>query len=234
MKIAICDDEEVVRNQLENICEKAKKDGDEIYIYGNGREILDDLPKKNFDLLFLDIEMPQINGIEIKNRIEGMNRFPCIVFVTSHEKYVLDAYGLGVIKFVKKPIEEFEISEAMERCRNLYNNRRVIVVRDINSESRSFMQKDIVYIKSEGVYSAVHFNGGVKFLVRRSLSEWEKDLDNEAFCRLSRSLLINFDKVNRLNDCFFMENGDRLKIPRRKGTVRKQYWEYIERGAYKI
>lgn len=234
IKIAICDDEEKIRTQLSAICKKVKQDTDEIYIYQDGEEILNDLPQKKFDLIFLDIEMPKISGIEIKNRMEAMNEFPCIVFVTSHEEFVFDAYGIGVIKFIKKPFKECDIYEVIGRCRNLYKNRKVFVLTDINGEKRSFLQKDIVYIKAEGVYSTLYFNGGIDFSIRKSLLEWEKDIEDESFCRLSRSLLINFDKVCKLSDSFFMDNGDKLKIPKRRSEIKRLYWKYIEKGAYNI
>lgn len=234
IKIAICDDDEIIRTQLKGICKKVKENTDEIYLYKDGREILNDLPQKKFDLIFLDISMPEINGIEIKNRIESMNEFPCIVFVTSHEEFVFDAYGVGVIKFIKKPFEECDIYEVVGKCRNLYKNKKVILVTDINGEKRSFLQKDIVYIKADGVYTTLYFSDNIDFSVRKSLSEWENDINDESFCRLSRSLLINFDKVSRLSDSFFMENGDKLKIPKRKSEIKRHYWKYIEKGAYNI
>ena len=101
MVIGICDDENVIRDKIEKICiNETKKYCEDVVIqkYSDGREVLE----KDFDILILDIEMEDVDGIVVKNYFQKRKKDTIIIFVTSHNEMMSQAFGVNVMGFVAK------------------------------------------------------------------------------------------------------------------------------------
>ena len=107
MKIGICDDDPKTREQLNNLCHKLGYI--DTYQFDSGEELLSSDICHSLTLVFLDIEMNGMTGIEVKNILEQKCPFTLIIFNTSHEEQIKDAFGRNVISFISKPFSEISI-----------------------------------------------------------------------------------------------------------------------------
>ena len=107
MRIAICDDETIWRQRIQQVVEQAAEKlqiSADITCYGDGNKLLE--TEEAYDLLFLDIEMEEISGIEIKRTLAERNADTEIVFITSHQERMRETFGPRVIGFLDKPVDQ--------------------------------------------------------------------------------------------------------------------------------
>ena len=115
MFIGICDDDNIMRERIERVCKDVtKKYNEETIIkkYKDGQEITD----QNIDILILDIEMPMVGGIAVKEKLENAKSNTVIIFATSHEEMMAQAFGVNVIGFVTKKYIEDQLPVVLERA----------------------------------------------------------------------------------------------------------------------
>ncbi|MCR5309698.1 MAG: response regulator [Bacilli bacterium] len=117
MKILLVDDEELQLSRLKGECEKVIV-GAEFYAYSNPLKVVEDSKKIKFDIAFLDIEMPGINGIQLAKKLKSTNSQIKIIFVTAFNDYALEAYRLHASGYVTKPVSESKIKEEVEELKN--------------------------------------------------------------------------------------------------------------------
>lgn len=223
LRLAICDDDGLAREHIRNICESEMtkwldeceivefEDGRSFYVYPN-----------KVDLLILDIEMPDMTGLELKNRLQSARSNTVILFVTDHDELSLSAYGVNVYGFVKKEQMEIQLPEALAGALRLICQ-YVLLEGGIDS-------RDIVYVEAENIYCNVHLADGSKHLIRSSLNHLEEELLPAKFIRVHKTYLVNpyfIDKVKE-NEVF-IRGGKVFPISvRNRKEVRKKYRDYCE------
>jgi two-component SAPR family response regulator len=116
MKILLVDDEELQLLRLENIVKKVLPD-DELLAYSNPKKAYDDNIENEIDIAFLDIEMPQINGISLAKKLKKLNPKINIIFVTAYNNYALDAYSIHASGYILKPVSESKVRHEIEALR---------------------------------------------------------------------------------------------------------------------
>ena len=119
-KIAICDDEKLYRVQLcdmVHICEKEMQIQVIMDVYDSAKSLMERVKnrERTYDLLFLDVEMPEMTGIEVAEKLRKIDPWVCISFVTSHEAFAIQAFDLDAIGYVVKPINYMQIRHIMEK-----------------------------------------------------------------------------------------------------------------------
>ena len=180
------------------------------------------------DLVFLDIEMPGMTGIEVLSRI---THDPAIVFTTAYDRYAVTAFELEALDYLLKPFGSKRLAAALERVRkNLDGGGEPSVAERARAAlgsrepfSRIFVRDRgrIIPIAVDGIdrleaeddYVGVH-SGGKRYLVYLTMSEFEARLDPQRFVRIHRSHIVNLDKVA----AFLPEDGGRLSIEMKDGT----------------
>ena len=216
MKIGICDDDIQTRVQLETLCRKLGYD--DIYQFESGEELLSSDICSSLALLFLDIEMNKITGIDVKNTLEKKCPFTLIIFNTSHNEHILSAFGRNVISFISKPFSEISIKTNLEHAAILSRNFLPIKI----DENTSVPCQDILYLTSEHKYSIFHTNNGNSYLSRKPLKEWSKILNEFNFCPISRSTIINLKYYKKIeNNKMILYNGMAFTISRRYSNLLK-------------
>ncbi len=113
MKIAICDDEQIFRDTLYKKLVKYNKTF-EIKEFRTGRELIDSRIK--FDIIFLDIEMPELNGMDTAKKLRKLSVGSIIIFLTSHIECIQDAFKVKAFRFLSKPVQEDALNEALEEA----------------------------------------------------------------------------------------------------------------------
>lgn len=195
IKAAICDDEAAILNRLrEHISSEFARLGAEISVEGfsSGEEFLSAHNENAFDAVFLDIDMPEIGGFDIAERINSIGE-PLIVFVTSHDELVFSSIRFRPFRFIRKAYLENELPETAEAVRNELAKRssaRKFTFQAKNGEV--FVDLGAVeYIEIYGHWLKVHIKDDKPLECYGSLSDFEKRLGEFNFVRTHKSYLIN-------------------------------------------
>jgi two-component system LytT family response regulator len=179
------------------------------------------------DLVFLDIEMPGMTGIEVLSRI---THDPAIVFTTAYDRYAVTAFELEALDYLLKPFGAKRLAATLERVKKALDGGETSVGERARAAlesrepfSRIFVRDRgrIIPIAVDGIdrleaeddYVGVH-SGGKRYLVYLTMSEFEARLDPQRFVRIHRSHIVNLDKVA----AFLPEDGGRLSIEMKDGT----------------
>lgn len=228
MRIAVCDDEKNIRKKLVGMLDEIREicaveleieecnDGDVLF---NGE----------YDLILLDIEMPKMNGLLVKERLEKTNT--AIVFITSHKELMPDAFGKNVYGFVSKPIDEIKTKEKIQDViKTMEKNNGKILLEDYQGVHMFFF-RDILYIQSTQKYSTV-YTTREKILCNYSLGEWERILPVDDFMRCHKQFLVGIHHIQKLKDMIVLDNEQQVPISRRKKMeCKEKYTKFIIRNA---
>lgn len=175
----------------------------------SGAETLIEIRRLNPDVVFLDVEMPECDGFDVLEML-GAGVPPAIVFVTAYDKYALQAFEAGALDYLLKPFDSTRFDRALERAKEriAYNRTTprtadTLAIKGVGGVT--FLKiAHIDWIEASDYYSRLHI-GGKTHLLRRSMSELEKDLQPFSFCRIHRSTIVNLDRVRGLD---LNENGE--------------------------
>jgi len=194
MNCIIVDDDEMARASLQMLCEKIENLViDEIF--DNGMDALNWLKNNDTDVLLLDIEMPDLSGMDL---IKSVDKLPQIIFITGHTEYALEAFEHHVTDFVPKPVKLPRLIKAIERAEELNNNvksegQNEIFVR-VDGRFVRLPLSDILYVESLGDYVTFVTNDK-KYIVHSTLKNIDDKLTNNDFLKVHRSYIINLTKV---------------------------------------
>lgn len=212
MRAVVIDDE---KNCIDVITALTRKYTDDLEIIGafqNGQEALENIDTLRPDLVFLDIEMPIVNGFEFLDRTP-YKKFK-IVFTTAYNEYAIKAIKHHAFDYLLKPIQRKEFIDTINRLReegsinsageidlllqqmSLQTNTNKIVVS--TSEGMIFLSLDrIMYVKAEGAYSCIFKENGSKLLVSKTLKEVDELINSRHFLRVHASYIVNFEFIKR-------------------------------------
>lgn len=190
LKIAICDDDEVflayftARVKIEFSAHKIET---EIFALSDGIKLFNDIT--NFDVLFLDIDMPQIHGYEIADKVNKAHRPPVIVFVSGHDDFVYTCFEFKAFWFLRK--SKLDKSNDLEKAvaaivKKIDSQNELLEFHLNNGTDISLKIIDIVYFEVNGNLTEIHKKDDV-FLSYISLSKYEKMLSNKFFARCDKN-----------------------------------------------
>ena len=227
MNILIVDDEMLSRRLTREYLAKHA----DIKIIGeceNGLEAVEFILEKSPDLIFLDIQMPKMSGLEV---LEVTGRKSGVIFTTAFDEYALKAFDLHAVDYLLKPFSQDRFDEALTRARQLLvqqtNNLTKlishslvnrIVVRD-RGQMHFIPLEKIDFIEAQDDYIMIH-SEGKSILKTQTLSDIESQLNGDQFVRIHRSYLLNIEKLNRIdrvnkdNLNAILNNGIELPISR--------------------
>lgn len=219
IRALIVDDEPLARTGVQQLVEPL----DDVTVAGeasDGPEAIRQIEAHDPDLVFLDVQMPEMDGLEVVQEV-GVEDMPLTIFVTAYDQYALDAFEAHALDYLLKPIEEERFEEAMERARQqlqrveadaLSQQLRGVLREYTAEEERESIERftirsrdriyfvdvdDVQWIESEGDYVALH-DGEDTHLVRKTMKELEEELDPGRFLRVHRSYIVNADYIEEL------------------------------------
>lgn len=198
VKFAVCDDE---REMTDYISDKLREyyPGDcEIRKYEDGESLLADSRKQLFDALFLDIDMPDLDGMELANRIRESNEYVKIIFVTNKDNLVYDTFKYMPFRFIRKTCLEDELPEAAVALRDAIAQSNATIIFNTKSGERCVQVCDIIYAEVKN-HTITVFLIEDKLTVSKSMDELECELRKFGFIRTHKSFLVNHRHVKTIS-----------------------------------
>lgn len=233
MRIAVCDDEQRF------ICD-LKKNLDELYSsldmitdgYNSGEELLKGFRRKAYDVVFLDIEMPEIDGITLARKIRELSSDVCIVFLTAHIEYAIKGYEVNALRYLTKPADKQKIKEVIDHVLDKLESSKMLWVKTADGEQRISLS-DILFIEAHN-QNVIISTAEESFSVRGNISDYEEDLSQYGFFRIHRGYLISLPKVLRVGGKrVVMEDNTTLPVSRTKESkLRDMLFSYVSKEAF--
>ena len=239
IRTLIVDDEPLARERLATLL-GGEQDIEVIGQSRDGEEAITAIQDHSPDLVFLDVQMPQMNGFEVIEAV-GSERMPLVIFVTAYDQHALKAFQVRALDYILKPFDRERFSEALQRARKQIERdetgdlgrRLLALVKDLRKDQPKtdrlvvksggrlfFLRMDeIDWIEAAGNYVKLHV-GNDSHLIRETMNAVESKLSPDMFVRIHRCHIVNIEQVRELQPWFngeyvvFLKNGTRLTLSR--------------------
>lgn len=213
MRVAVCDDEKRIREEIAGRIRESLPDC-EIDVYGSGKELLKALRERTFDLLLLDIDMPEKSGLELASQIMSGTERPLIVFVTSHDEPVYDSLQLHPFGFVRKSHLDDELTRVLRDAAEEVCARDRHFCFHTSSGDVRLKTEDILYFESDGNYIKVK-TVDAEYRFRETMQVLENTLVQDGFVRVHKGFLVNQEAVKIINsDMIILTDNSEIPLGR--------------------
>lgn len=215
-KIGICDDLELDRNYVEKMVEAwAKENGHLVQIdtFSSAESFLFHYEEeKEYDMLLLDIEMGEMDGVTMAKTLRKVNDSIQLVFITGYSDYIAEGYEVAALHYLMKPVKEEKLWEVLDRAAGRLRKNEKIFHLEVGGEMLRMPIYQIRFIDVNGNYITLH--GNEEVTVRMTLRELEKELD-ERFYRVGRSVIVNLTYISRVTKTEIkLSDGSNILLPR--------------------
>lgn len=209
MKCIVIDDDKLTRRALSKLIEQ-RPDFKLIGEFPDAESAIPEIKNGNVDLIFLDMVMPKMSGIELLNHFETL---PQIIIVSDYKEYAVEGFNYNVTDYLTKPITKDRFSNAMDKVleRNLFEQVKNESYHSIAVKQRSgfinISTDEILYVEGFGDYVNVHLQEGRKVTVLSTIKAMEEQLMDYSFMRIHRSYIANLKKIDRIveNDVYILD-----------------------------
>ena len=249
IRALVVDDEPLARRRIRKLLSR-DTDVEVIGDCANGYEAIDAISRQSPNLVFLDVQMPEVDGFAVLEQIDK-SAVPFVIFVTAYDQYALKAFEVSAVDYLLKPFDKKRFEQALQRAKarlsteqgSDINQQTLALLQElkartqhserllIKSGGRAFFLKidEIDWIGAEGKYVRLHV-GGESYLLREGMSVIENQLDPRKFLRVHRSSIVNIDRVKELQPWFnheyrvVLKDGTKLILSR---TCRKKLTDLL-------
>lgn len=198
-------------------------------LFASGEALLEKFSPGQYDIIFLDIYMDGMDGMETARRIRAVDTDCRLVFITTTAEFAVESYEVGTSWYLVKPYTQEKLSQALERCgASFLEQGQSLWVPGKNRSERLLLHR-IAWSEYGNRKICIHFKDGSQTLVRLRQMEFASMLaDYPYFCDCMKGILVNFEAVDKLLDhCFLLEDGTKLPISRLKyREVRERFLEF--------
>ena len=233
MRIAICDDEELYRVELKAILDKLLINADyNIDTFDDGNRLVESFKAQPYDILFLDIEMPAVDGITLAKSLRAISEKVFIVFLTSHVEYAIEGYEVNALRYLTKPVDIEKLKEVIRFVQEKQGKARQLIIKE-DGEELLININDVIYLESMNQNVRIVTTQG-EHVIRYNIGDFEEQLKNDGFFRSHRGYLISLAKVKKLskNDVI-MEDDVILPVSRSNVKALKDaLYTYVEGLAF--
>lgn len=217
--IAVCDDIPIecadIAKQIETILKQSNTDFIIKKFFG-GLELIQS--RESFDIIFLDIKMPNINGMELAKQIRKQGRQSLIIFITSASEYVFDAFDVEAFQYLLKPIQTDKLKNVLEKAtKKMQIDANIdFLLISANRQIQKVFLKDILYIESIGRIAKIHCNNGT-LETYEQIGILEDKLSDKFFFRCHKCFLVNLNFVDAFKKTeVCLENGEKIMLAKRR------------------
>jgi two-component system LytT family response regulator len=246
LRVLIVDDEPLARRRIRRFL-RSEPDVDVIGEAADGRAAVAALREGQTDLVFLDVQMPELDGFAVMREV-GLSRLPAVVFVTAFDQYALQAFEIHAVDYLLKPFTHERLQAALDRARarrraeaSAPDSRLAALLSELAERPR-FLQRlpvrsgprivlletgQIDWIQAADNYVLLHA-GGREYLMRETMTRLERELDPDVFVRIHRSAMVRIDRVAELQPSV---HGD-FRVTLKNGTyltLSRYYRDRVER-----
>lgn len=231
-KIAVCDDEQIF---VDDVVKKLKEQSEqcEISEYISGEDLLNS--PLEFDMIFLDIEMTGINGINAAFTLRERGFDGMIIFLTSHTEFMPDAFKVKAFRFLDKPFDSEKFNEAFSEAKKEIMNTEHILLSDRNGKTVYLKLTDIVYLEAYGDGTYIYGKTGIVYDTDKPLKYWKEQIGSEHFYQIHKSFIVSYLYVSDISkDGQVVMKGFKqpLDISRRNVVpFRNGFFDYIRKYA---
>lgn len=226
IRVAICDDEELYRERIKKCISK------DFFVeeFSSGIAFLEENDRKKFDIVILDIDMPELKGVEVAERLRQKPWKQIVIFATNYDDYASRAFRLGVYRYVIKNNLEEEIAEALNSAVREINKNDTICAIKVKDVVHRISLRELLYAEKSGRVIKLHlWDGRGNFEIKISMRDLEEQLEPYGFVRVHIGCLVNIQNImQEQNGRFIMDNGAEIPIARdRKKAVLQKYKEFF-------
>ncbi|MEM9544578.1 MAG: LytTR family DNA-binding domain-containing protein [Bacteroidota bacterium] len=203
LKCVIVEDEIMARKSLQKLCEKMEQ-LELIDSFDNAKDALQKIENDAVDLIFLDIEMPDMTGIEL---LEQLTVTPQVIFTTGNKEYAFEAFEYDVTDFLKKPITQLRFAKAVEKA--IQRQEQLDAIATASSKNEIYIRTDgryvrvpfsnILYFENVGDYVKVITSSG-NHIIHGSMKSIDSRIQHPRFLKVHRSYIVNLDKIKDIED----------------------------------
>jgi two-component system LytT family response regulator len=217
-KAIVIDDEPAARRLMKNLLQEHEDIVEVIGEASNGNEAIAKIEELKPDLIFLDIQMPDLTGFEVLDRLQ---RKPTVIFTTAYEQYAIKAFETFSIDYLLKPIKEERLRQALGKLKQFGKLDTTMDVVSLQEMIRQFQApkkatalpiktgdriillrfENIIYFEAQDKYVSVFTEGGQKYLIDQSLTVLEEKLPSQ-FYRIQKSYIINKERIKEMHKHF--------------------------------
>ena len=247
LRVLIVDDEALARSRVR----KMLADEPDVELLGecaNGPEAVAAIRERQPDLVFLDVQMPEVSGFDVlRTLLPG--ELPAVIFVTAHDRHAIEAFEVNALDYLLKPFKKERFQAALGRARRHLQRREVATANQrlcqwldeqkaaastltrlaIRTGGRtSFVRiEDVDYIEAAGNYAVIHV-GKEKHILRETLTDLESKLPRQQFLRVNRSAIVNLERVKEIETAtrgehlVILKDGQRLSLTRGVTELRER------------
>lgn len=233
LKIAVCDDEEYFREHLKEMIGEYLKKNEVLFdvdVYRNGMEFCrEESNMYKYNIIFLDIDMPDKNGMETAHAIRKRNSDIDIVFITVMHQYVFDGYKVGAVRYIMKTDMEQLLPECMDALLQKYLISGQKMKFPFVKGERTVLLRDILYIEIQS--HRLYFKMKDEILhMYGQIGKLERQLINYNFVRCHQSYLVNLEYIANINNYWlYLPKGTKIPVSRSKySEVKEAYLRYKE------
>ncbi|MBR5286856.1 MAG: response regulator transcription factor [Clostridia bacterium] len=199
---------------------------------GNGEQLLRRMDTRPLDVVFLDIDMPEMNGFELAKQIISKNKDVLIIFVSGYDHFVYQVFEFFPFSYLRKSHILDELPLVLKRISDKFDcDNRTITVQSVSGKVK-LDTRDIIYIRSDGNYYIIHTNKGT-LKCRGTLNEVEELFVNFDFYRIHSAYLVNLNHIQKVDQYNVTVSNERQPIPiaqRRLSGFRNAYSEFTIRS----
>lgn len=226
LRIAIVEDEPAVAAQLQDYVERFCRENAQkadITVFSNGMDIIEDY-RAVWDIILMDIEMPQLDGMSAARRIREVDSAAVLIFITNMARFAIKGYEVDAMDFVLKPVKYTQFALKLKKAVHIISGRRQhYVMLSTNGADRRIPVNEILYIEVINHRLYIH-TLQEELTIRSSLQEMESQLSGLHFARSSNSYLVNLHNVTGLRRDSILVPGHELPLSRSK---RKEFLQAL-------
>lgn len=234
LNIAVCDDDLIFASKIETILyaiSKRKLIDMDIEVFSDGSELWKSITSgKNFELLYLDIEMMKLNGIDLAKKVREHDTNVIIIYISNYDNYFIELFEVEPFRFIKKPVDEKIFLDYFYKAYERIIQNDVYFEYKFNKIPHKLMTKDIIYFESTGRLIIIrHKIGNEKFYGKLNVVEKQLQNGKIPFLRIHQSFLVNYRFIREISFTkVVLNDGTELHISEdRQKTIRAKYNELL-------